>query len=283
MCISLYPAGNTVIENLISEGNQTAFDIQASGETSADNNRFLGVVSIGGNYGLVIKARSEGTGALFMPKNNIVRDTVVSGALLGMYFRGVKNQRCDQCMSLSNRTNAGVVVDVEGGSPGDGFYSFFSENSLSAGNAGSGFGIANTIQTWSVSRSNAYLNAPNYLPSSSANWLNPMSADPGLGTCKVWIPDSSPMKGAGLNGTDIGANVLYRYENGVLTNQPLWDRATGRFPCGATVAGINDVAGSSCINVHQRLNVNTNGCSFPAGYGGSRRLCLTPRRRRRAT
>jgi hypothetical protein len=37
-----------------------------------------------------------------------------------------------------------------------------------------------------------------------------------------FIPDSSPLKGAGQNGADIGANVLYQYQNGNLTNQPLW-------------------------------------------------------------
>jgi hypothetical protein len=74
------------------------------------------------------------------------------------------------------------------------------------------------------------------------------------------------MKRAGKNGADIGANVLYRYENGVLTTQPLWDPVTGRFPCGAVVEGVNSDPAISCIGVHQRLNVNTTGCPFPQGY-----------------
>jgi hypothetical protein len=36
------------------------------------------------------------------------------------------------------------------------------------------------------------------------------------------IPDDSPMKGAGENGEDIGANICYRYVDGVLTDEPLW-------------------------------------------------------------
>ena len=59
---------------------------------------------------------------------------------------------------------------------------------------------------------------------------------------------------------------LYRYRDGAVTSEPLWNRTTGAFPCGATVAGVNDVAGRSCVDVHQRLNVNTNGCAFPASY-----------------
>jgi hypothetical protein len=52
----------------------------------------------------------------------------------------------------------------------------------------------------------------------------------------------------------------------VLTNRPLWDPATGKFPCGGVVAGIND-GPRRCSNVHERLNVNRNGCPFPPGYG----------------
>jgi hypothetical protein len=92
--------------------------------------------------------------------------------------------------------------------------------------------------------------------------------NPQLGACKVWIPDGSPMKGAADDGDDVGANVLYRYQNGTLTSQRLWDPASGSFPHGALVAGVNDVPGESAFDVHERLNVNTNGCRFPVGYAG---------------
>ena len=75
------------------------------------------------------------------------------------------------------------------------------------------------------------------------------------------------MKGAGTNGEDIGANILYRYQDGILSDVPLWDPSTGEFPHGALVKGINDVAGQSLFDVHKRLNVNSNGCTFPVGYG----------------
>ena len=42
------------------------------------------------------------------------------------------------------------------------------------------------------------------------------------GQIGLTIPQNSPLKGAGENGTDIGANICYRYENGVLTDVPLW-------------------------------------------------------------
>ena len=84
----------------------------------------------------------------------------------------------------------------------------------------------------------------------------------------MFIPASSSLKAKGKNGADIGANVLYRYKDGVLTNEPLWDPKTGAFPCGAKVPGVNDKPGQSCFDVHLRLNVNANGCKLPSGYGG---------------
>ena len=56
------------------------------------------------------------------------------------------------------------------------------------------------------------------------------------------------MKGVGKSGGDIGANILYRYENGQPTTKPLWDPTTGKFPCGATVSGINDGT-KRCSNI----------------------------------
>ena len=69
---------------------------------------------------------------------------------------------------------------------------------------------------------------------------------------------------------DIGANILYRYQDGVLTGVPLWDTGTGRFPCGVQVDGVNNIAGSSCFDVHTRLHVKeVPGCPFPTSYGGT--------------
>jgi hypothetical protein len=51
------------------------------------------------------------------------------------------------------------------------------------------------------------------------------------------VPDGSNMKGAGADGRDIGASVLRRYQDGVLTTQRLWDPTTGAFPCRRGRAG----------------------------------------------
>jgi hypothetical protein len=69
---------------------------------------------------------------------------------------------------------------------------------------------------------------------------------------------------AGADG-DVGANVVYRYQDGVLTPQPLWDPLTGAFPCGAIVPGINDDPSQSCSGAQQRFHVGTPDCALPTG------------------
>lgn len=270
VCISCYPAKSTIIENVIAEGHSGAvFDLMASGEIAADSNQFLGNIALETEYGVNLKTRDDNgaSGALYMPKYNTIKNLVLlnTESTAGS-FRGVKGQRFANSTIL-NSGGIGVSVDVETGTRGDGIFSFFAENILTANNGNAGFYLTPDIQTWSADHFNSFGNAAdNYYPASSPSYVVPTSINPSLGTCKVWIPESSPMKHAGKNGEDIGANILYRYQDGILTNEPLWDPQTGEFPHGAIIAGINDVVGQSLFDVNKRLNVNCNSCPFPVGY-----------------
>jgi hypothetical protein len=80
-----------------------------------------------------------------------------------------------------------------------------------------------------------------------------------------WVypgPHSALFGGAGADG-DIGSEVVYRYVEGTLTTEPLWDSATGSFPCGAVVPGVNDDPSQSCNGVHLRLHVGSPECGVP--------------------
>ncbi len=81
--------------------------------------------------------------------------------------------------------------------------------------------------------------------------------------CIAFIPSDSAYSGAGEDGEDIGASILYRYQNGVLGEEPLWDPQTGAFPCGEVILGVNDEEGTSCRDVHVRLHIGTPGCPLP--------------------
>lgn len=84
----------------------------------------------------------------------------------------------------------------------------------------------------------------------------------GPGRCLVYVPKGSNMEHAGADGGDIGANIVYRYEDGVLTNEKLWG-TSGSFPCGAVVPGVNDKPDASCADVNLRLRVGIPDCPAP--------------------
>jgi hypothetical protein len=85
----------------------------------------------------------------------------------------------------------------------------------------------------------------------------------GADSCVAYLGASSALRGAaGIEG-DVGANVVFRYVDGVLTKEPLWQPGTGAFPCGAIVAGVNDDPSQSCSGVHERFQVGSADCALP--------------------
>ena len=261
--ITVYPGSNNIVENNIVENTSGAFDIEALGITI--NNRLLGNMALNNNYGVIFSVRGNSLDK--MPQNNWLENHVaLNSTYYGAYFRGNKNTMCKNCTAL-NSGLGGLAADLPSSLAGDGSPSFYSMNSLVMDNSSYGFLFQNQLN-FGIEYSNAVRQSVNLSPTISSNYTKVSSSysDSNLGSCKVFIPDNSPMKRAGKNGADIGANVLYRYENGGLTDKPLWDPSSGEFTCGAKVAGVNDIAGSSCFDVHKRLNVNTNNCSFPANY-----------------
>lgn len=92
--------------------------------------------------------------------------------------------------------------------------------------------------------------------------LQPVAAD-NEDECLAYLGPLSLLRGAAGADGDVGANVIYRYQDGTLTREPLWDRKTGEFPCGAVVPGINDDPEQSCIGVHERFRVGSEDCPLP--------------------
>jgi hypothetical protein len=250
VAISIYPGSNNLVENLISDGNQTAFDVQATARS--DNNRFLGVISLNGYYGAIVTARGDSDAE--MPHNTLIRDFLaVNPQVVGLFARSADSTRFEQS-AVVGAGGDGVVADKNPGAMGSGNYSFYAENSLVVASGSSGFEIVPDITTYRLESVDSYANALNYQPQSGSNLINAISIDPNLGSSVLAIPTNSPLKGAGVGGLDIGPNLLNRYQDGVLTNSPLWDPSSGQFLSGAIVKGLNDVPGASAFDVHTRLN-----------------------------
>jgi len=260
MCVSIYPGSNNIIENTISEGNSAVGDIQAFANSTG--NKFLGDVSLNDVNGITFHPRGPTTA--LMPRDNIIENYVaITPKSRGLKIISGRGNRIGNS-SVFNSTKDGIVtsVNVEQGDGGP--YTFFLNNCLVFGSARQGYRKDNDT-AWGINFANAYNNAGgNFSPAADPAFVDTIQIDPEFGSCYLWVPENSPLKGAGKNGADIGANIVYRYENGVLTNTLLWNPTTGSFPCGAIVAGLNDSPGASCFDVNKRLNVNAGGCFLPS-------------------
>jgi Right handed beta helix region len=269
--ISCYPCRNSIIENNIVEQFLTANTMQC--RFDCGNNTYSGNISVGNWWGFGFTPRSEDVQNVAgqMPTNELVQDMLIVGQQNG-YGVGIgapKNCNVRNISILDNDQGGGTgyrLDDCSQGSCGDGVAYGYWSNTLMVGGS-TGFASIN-LSDWSLQNSmyyggNLYFDPPLGDPHYSNIYTN---TDPNLGPCKVFIPNSSPAKGAGVGGADIGATLLYQYHNGVIPANPvpLWDPNTSRFSgCGVVVAGANDDESNSCIGVHKRLNVNWNGCTLP--------------------
>lgn len=271
-CVTMYPCDFCIVENIINDGTSAhgwISEVDALGAGTDD--QILG--SIGyktAANGIYINAR--GVGINFMPRNITIRNVVLydhTGAGAGIKLQAIKHTNVDHVTIVGqSATGTGVAAaSVVPSYPGDSIYSFTITNTLVTNFSSLGVYVSGDYSNWTGSYLNAYATT-GFFSFPPSNFTNTATVNPALGTCVAWIPAGSPMKGAGSGGTDIGATILYRYQDGVLTNVPLWNPTTGAFPHGAfDLDGVNAIAGNSLFDFHTRINVNRNGCSFPAGYG----------------
>ena len=284
--ISCYPCNTSLYENNIVENNDYGLSIQAKQDTH--DNQYLGNIVIDSNLAFYATARSEFTQNDInqMPRNTTYRNNVSLRNAIGLYIQTSKNAQIHNTTVIDG-TNTGASINTSCGTAcgegGDGTQGFTATNLLIANTTGAALNISNQFGGWSINFTRLFSNSGGNGTTSDGNGsaTNITTSNPTLGTCKVFIPSASNLKGSGLGGADIGANILNRYQDGVLTNTPLWNQSTGAFPCGATVAGVNDSMNDSCIGVHQRLNVNFNGCTLPASSSlpaptNLRLLTITP-------
>jgi hypothetical protein len=253
----------------------------------------------------LVSSRASGPTSFHNASGNLFRDFVAalpSGN--GLFFRAAANTRVENATLYDSSGNSGLAADggdtALGGTCSSSLVcsatgaSCSSNSNCSSGvctrNAsGCSFsgrgvlavqnqshGIQSVAQSsWLIESSNAAGNTTNYSPSetlgdSSGNIRTSLSVAPsgiglGSGQCLAWVPSTSNMATAGANGERIGARILHRSVNGTVGTQPLWNPTSGAFPCGTVITGVND-GPVRCANVHTRLNVNANGCSFPSNY-----------------
>ena len=265
--ITLYWTTDSIIENCISEDNEYFGN-------SGQRNRYLGSIALGNLWGFAVGHHCCEN--VMEARDNIYIDNVVIGSKYhGFLTQSDINTFVDHLTSMNNIEYYGLYANNKYSSNHNPNLSWYIEPSLTLQNSlflnNRGYGISvNHAEDYAFRKFeylNSYGHKQNYGPGTEIIKNDDrleclLEKDPQLGPCMVFIPKDSPMKGAGKDGADMGANILYRYQDGTLTNQPLWNSQTGAFPCGEVVPGLNDLPGSSCSDVHERLNVNANGCSL---------------------
>ncbi|HWB77350.1 MAG TPA: right-handed parallel beta-helix repeat-containing protein [Nannocystaceae bacterium] len=215
------------------------------------------------------------SGLLAQTGRPTLRDVVViDGARHGLDVRSTAQATIDGATVIGSALN-GLNVYEEPTKPCDPIEgcAATARNVLVLGSENTGIYGAAPID-WNVASANAFGNGDDYVGDEAIDddldriqrSLSEPVDDIGLslGQCVVYIPEDSTMHGRGEDGADIGANILMRTEDGVVTDTPLWDPMTGAFPCGDFAAELNNRPGDSCFDVHERLNVRQNGCELPA-------------------
>lgn len=272
--IVFYQSSWCIAENNISEGFNLGF--QAHGGVTFDGlpggsyNQFLGNISIDAYNATRTDSRLKPHTEIKPAVGNVFRDfLVVRPQRFGIWLSSTTDTLVENATIYAGASD-GFVADERGDGPYDevpGGCSFTLRNSLIVGCAGAG--VRTTYPDWLVDHCVVTGNAGgDFVTEGGGEVQNALDLTPeGIGVeageCIVYVPEGSALHAAGAEAADVGANVIYRYQDGELAEEPLWHPETGEFPHGATVPGISDIAGDSVFDVHTRLNVNCNGCMLP--------------------
>jgi hypothetical protein len=254
-----YSCRDSINENSIAEG------LDGYGFTGwGNNNAIRGAIAMNNNGGLFngtasstadqgqnftltgyVGVANNGTCAYFRPAGNYVVEGVTCIGNQVMADNSITNGSSSFGVTIRNA----MVKDVSH----SGFYLGQSNGSFTTK-------LVEYSEAWNTGGINGGWTLNNTPP-------GPGDVDPGIGSCMVYVPDTSAYKGRGKGGADVGANVIYAYQDGALTSNKLWNSSTGKMRYGPpVVAGVNDSStGFVRDTVGSRLNITTSGC-LPAGY-----------------
>jgi hypothetical protein len=268
----LTKSSNAIVENCIAEHVADGFSIVGSrvvmgGKVQPQRDRILGSIANDvSRAGFFLESRCNNT----KPCNQgdqivsdpLLSNNVVRHASMGVLSEGGVRIQVENA-SIFDVTETGIVFGQDAENMGLASSAFARATVVTTGSAPYGFRAVGQVD-WSFSRCNAFGPTMPFAPR-DAHVVNSTEVDPQMGACYVVVPDASPLKNAGMGGAGIGANIVYRTEDGEPTTTKLWDQTTGAFTCGATVAGVNDATRTdvSCVGVAARLHVGAMGCAIP--------------------
>jgi chitodextrinase len=223
--LTIYGSSNCIVENCIvtrtpsSIGTIHGIHNWANTGQTADNNAYYGNVVYGlTDWSYLVNRADASVGS----GNNIFTNNVGINNLRGFY------QRADTNMTVTNLTMAGTTSATVGAYEVDasGTVTGVAGNVTNASLYGSaGYGFYRADSTLNHRYNNLYSNVNGDYRGTTTG-PGELKANPYYDTITygkgayLMVPPALQRRGEG--GADIGAKVLYRYQDGVLTDVPLW-------------------------------------------------------------
>lgn len=272
-----YPSNSNTYENIIVEGHKGGGNL-ASGWDGYNNHW----------YGSIFKVLADGFGdgwgsspAGVHYGNTSANILVLGNAVTGIYLDGTG-------ATTRNSTVIGAIFGFSSYDPAQAAPnpSFTCINCLAINNTTGFYVDTADVPTFSIQNPATYNNGTAFNPpASNPNItgeiaLNATNANL-VTACPIFIHSSATqLKGTGVGNADIGANILYAYENGVQNfTKPLWNPTTREINTavwqGARITGVNDAnTANSLANIGTRL---LSGCTsgWPVGYGAATTVAIT--------
>jgi hypothetical protein len=275
VAIQLEECASALLENNVAEVVGTGFSVvgRSVGSSYTDpppygvsGARLYGnLVRDAVSQGFRVETRCDAASPCVVPERIVADTLIVNGVALGT-ATGVSvdagpGTRVDNLTLVDVQT--GVALMRSAGNMGLEFFEASAARTLVRGYSGVAF-WADGNADWSFEHCAAQAPATDAVDFSpnDEHVLLPVTAADDDG-CVAYLGRGSLLHGAAGADGDVGANVINRYQDGALTDAPLWDPRTGAFPCGAVVPGINDDPSQSCIGVHERFLVGTAECALP--------------------
>ncbi|MFK7999668.1 MAG: hypothetical protein AB8H86_08725 [Polyangiales bacterium] len=243
--ITCHHSEDCLFENNVFIGGGNNVDVRASqlnpdGEGGEGNSaRILSNVFVGGIYGLVASSSCASMPECASIDERVLSDMrIENNVILGPSGNGILVRGAEGLVVRNNSIfNAGVRVDQQSTNASlpcsADIFNNLVENEE--------FGIVAIDQSsLSVDGNNTF---PGIVSADGAGDNTVIDAQ--VGACRHRVPDTSPVNGTGRGGADVGARIVVRSVDGVLTAERLWND-DGTFPCGNIVPGINDGATNTC-------------------------------------
>ena len=288
--ITLYPASNLIVENNIVEspcgGMSGAFDRVSYGNVDdptkfkSNHNKHYGNIAIGAlNCVTGVSERPANNPASF-PEGTLFQDHLCLGDVTGhsdhdthgyIVYAPVGVGDTLRRMSSFDMDGHGINMTVKTAWSDTPAYRIQAEDLLAVGNGGEGIRVSSRYDVWSIDGAQSFGNGGvNFRATASGscspNCTGTSTADPNLGTKRVWHTNPN------------GAKIIHRYRGGVIqSGENLWTPTppTGWsgtsynyyfVPCGPIKAGRNDHASRSCASLAARLGLTTSNLSGAPGY-----------------